>query len=88
MDPWPPTALYATGPDGSVACRLCYEPGGRHAPACPAIVIHGQLKELSAQLWLFVATMRDTLDVVDRLLRVPIAPGAPEEAKTEQEETL
>lgn len=64
------TGLYAPSPEGVVTCRLCYEPDGRHAPACPALIMHGQIKELSAQLWLFAAMMRETVDVLDQLLGV------------------
>jgi hypothetical protein len=57
------------GAVGDVICALCDARGYTHAPDCPVMVLHAQLRELAGQLGLFVATTRETLDALERLLR-------------------
>jgi len=69
-----PGGFYRTLETGQVVCGVCAEPAYTHAPTCPVIALHTQLRELAAQLGLFVATLRETLDTSERLLRGD-APG-------------
>jgi len=62
-------ALYSVTPAGQAACRLCHALDHGHARDCPVVAVRLQLRELAAELALFVATMRETLDTVDQLLR-------------------
>jgi hypothetical protein len=55
--------------EGQVVCALCAALDHRHTPGCPVITLQTQLRELTVQLGLFVATMRETLDALERLLR-------------------
>lgn len=59
-----------------VVCALCDGAGYAHAPDCPVMVLHAQLRELAGQLGLFVATTRETLDALERLLRGEIGNGS------------
>jgi hypothetical protein len=61
--------------DGSVVCALCDAAQPTHAPDCPVRTLAAQLRELTAQLGAFVATMRETTEALERLLR-----GEPDEA--------
>jgi hypothetical protein len=54
---------------GGVVCALCDAADHAHAPACPVLSLHAQLREVTASLGLFVATTRETLDALEALLR-------------------
>jgi hypothetical protein len=69
--------LYTLTPSGVLACRVCHGLGYQHARDCPIVTLRWQLRELTAALGLFVASMRETVETVDMLLRGPDA--APEE---------
>ena len=71
LEPGPrtPAQLYAPGPDGVPVCAVCGAVGQRHCADCAILLLHGQLHELLAQVGLVVATMRETMDAMDRLLR-------------------
>jgi hypothetical protein len=62
-------ALYLTTSDGRTVCRLCAMLDQRHDRHCPVVTVRLQLRDLTAQLGLFVATMRETIETVDLLLR-------------------
>jgi hypothetical protein len=65
-----PAGFYRTLVEtGTVVCRLCDAPGHAHAPACPVWTLATQVRELTAQVGLFVATMRETTEALERLLR-------------------
>jgi hypothetical protein len=61
--------FYRPGPRDGVVCALCGAPDYAHAPDCPVMVLHAQLREVAGSLGLFVATTRETLDALERLLR-------------------
>ena len=64
-----PASFYSRTTSGEVACRLCHGVHGRHEKDCPLVALRIQVQELGGQLGLYVATMRELLDHVDRLLR-------------------
>jgi hypothetical protein len=73
----PRVGFYRTDVHGAVACALCEAPGYTHAPDCPVLTLHTQLRELTAQLGLFVATTRETTEALERLLRGDAWDGPP-----------
>jgi hypothetical protein len=70
-----PPGFYRPRASGGVVCALCAASDHAHAPDCPVMVLHAQLRELAGQLGLFVATTRETLDALERLLRGEIGNG-------------
>jgi len=64
-----PGAIYTTTPEGGIVCALCARRDGTHAADCAVVIVRAQLRELTAQLGMFAAIMRETLDTVDHLLR-------------------
>jgi hypothetical protein len=65
----PRVGFYRTLVTGEVVCALCDMSHYAHAPDCPVLTLATQLRELTAQVGLFVATMRETTEALDRLLR-------------------
>lgn len=64
-----PAGFYHTRVTGQVICRLCETPDHAHTPDCPVYALSTQLRELSAEFGSSVATMREIIDALDRLLR-------------------
>jgi hypothetical protein len=64
-----PAGFYRTDAHGAVVCRLCDAPGHAHAHDCPVLTLYAQLRELTGQVGLMVATMRETTEALERLLR-------------------
>ena len=67
--PAPPASFYRPRDGGGVVCALCGLSDHAHAPDCPVRTLAAQLRELTGQVGLFVATMRETTEALDRLLR-------------------
>lgn len=68
--PVPPHSCYRVAFPHGVACRGCDAPmPGRHAADCPIVALRESLREVGAQLGLYVVTVRELLDEADRLLR-------------------
>jgi hypothetical protein len=65
----PGATIYVRTASGRVVCGLCHGVDQTHAPDCAAVTIYTQVRELSVQLGLFVATMRETVDALEALLR-------------------
>ena len=65
----PTVTIYRATEAGALVCGVCHAPATAHAPDCAIVAVHAQVQELGAQLGLFVATMRETLDTVETLLR-------------------
>lgn len=73
-----PAGFYRTrGESGQVVCRLCDAPGHAHAHDCPILTLYAQVRELTGQLGLLVATMRETTEALERLLRGDAGEGPP-----------
>ena len=66
--PSPIASFYDRTADGSRRCRVCEHLRG-HAADCPLITLRIQVQELTSQLGLYVATMRELLEDVDALVR-------------------
>jgi hypothetical protein len=54
--------------DGEPRCRLCDVVRG-HMATCPLVALRIQVQELGSQLGLYVLSMREVLEGVDRLLQ-------------------
>jgi hypothetical protein len=67
-DQGPPAGFYQTI-DGQVECLLCAARDHAHTPACPVMTLDAHLRDLTGQLGLFVAAMRETTEALARLLR-------------------
>lgn len=50
-------------------CLICRERGGVHLPTCPIVALDAQIRELTAHTGTFVASIRDTLETIARILR-------------------
>lgn len=69
-DPRPAArGFYHTGVTGQVTCRLCDRLDHAHTPDCPVYALSMQLRELSGEFGQSVATMREIIDALDRLLQ-------------------
>jgi len=56
--------------DGArVICIVCREAGGIHQPTCPLVELDGQVRELAANVGMFVANIKETLESIGRLIR-------------------
>lgn len=66
--------IYVRTESGRVLCGLCHGLDQTHQPNCAAVAIYTQVRELSLQLGLFVATMRETVETLEALLRGEPAP--------------
>ena len=64
-----PTGFYLQTHDGRPCCAVCHGLDQTHAAACAVVVLHAQLRELSLQLGLFVATFHETMEVLEEQLR-------------------
>lgn len=51
-----------------VICVVCQREFG-HTPTCPIVGMAEQLKEITAHMGFFVASMRETLDAIAQLLQ-------------------
>jgi hypothetical protein len=54
---------------GRVICIVCRERDGIHSPTCPIVELDLQVRELTAHTGNFVASVRDTLETIGRILR-------------------
>jgi hypothetical protein len=54
---------------GQIVCALCHAADHAHTPACPVRTLHAQVRELTGQIGLLVATLRETVEALERLLR-------------------
>ena len=61
-------SFYVRTSDGELCCRVCLGLRGGHDTQCALLALRGQLQELSAQLGLYVAQVRETLDSVEQLI--------------------
>jgi hypothetical protein len=71
----PAGSFYVVTSSGQLACRVCTGLGDAHAPECPVAALRWQLREVTAQLGAYLVTMRETVEGMDALLRVPAAPS-------------
>jgi hypothetical protein len=67
-------SIYTLTGQGQVVCRLCHGLARGHTDDCPVMELRWQVREVTAQLGMFVATLRETVDHLDAVLR-----GGPEE---------
>lgn len=66
MPPSDVVALYTLTAHGVPACRLCHGLNYQHARECPLVTLRWELRGLAGQLGLFVTSLRETIDTVDR----------------------
>lgn len=66
--------LYVTTPHGQRACRLCAGSAVAHAPECPVVALRLQVREIVAELGLFISTLTEAVDQLDKLLRDDVQP--------------
>lgn len=64
-----PASFYAPTASGQVACRLCHGVAHAHAADCPVLALRLQVRAVTAELGLFVASVRELVEQVDTLLR-------------------
>lgn len=62
-------SFYLRAPSGRLICRVCGQPDREHTPECAVRKMHAQLRELTVQLGLFVATMHETVEALDAHIR-------------------
>jgi hypothetical protein len=63
------TSLYTRTAQGQLACRLCHEVARAHAADCPVRALRLQLRAVTGELGLFVASVRELVEALDALLR-------------------
>ena len=68
--------FYRTRDSGLIVCALCEKAQPTHAHDCPVFTLVTQVRELTAQVGLFVATMRETTEALERLLRGDAGDGS------------
>ena len=50
-------------------CAVCLEADGRHLPTCPIVALAGHVRDLAMHTGVFLASVKDTLEAIDRVLR-------------------